>query len=380
MTRSPEELAHDVVMLAQQQMSDRAIARALHMGRNRVRKLLRAHAAARSGPVPPSALPPPPATRPSVLDVHQDFIRDLLRRFPDITAQRVYEELCGRVEPVFEGRYTIVKALVRKLRPKPVVELSTPMEEPEPGKVAECDWATISLDFKNGTRRKLQIFGYTLAYSHRRYYRFYDRADFHALLDGHVEAFDHLDGLAAECKYDGQKTVVLRWEGPQPIYNPRFVAFATYYRFGPRACRTGHPNDKPHVELSFRSLRISFFNGRDFHDLDDLKASLRAGPPTSTTSGRSAGSSVGLRSSSTPRSSPTWSPGRAMSTTRRGSYIGCATWRASWRGKATATRCRPRTSPSSCRCGSRSVRSSCTARTSGSSRSTSSGRAAPASS
>lgn len=274
MVRSPEELAHDVVMLAQQQMSDRAIARALHVGRNRVRKILRAHAAARSGPVAPSALPPPPVTRPSVLDVHQDFIRDLLRRFPAITAQRVYEELCGRVEPVFEGRYTIVKALVRKLRPRPVVELSTPMEEPEPGQVAECDWATISLDFKNGTRHKLQIFGYTLAYSHRRYYRFYDRADFHALLDGHVEAFGHLDGLAATCKYDGQKTVVLRWEGPQPIYNPRFVDFATHYRFGPRACRPGHPNDKPHVELSFRSLRISFFNGRDFHDLDDLKAQL----------------------------------------------------------------------------------------------------------
>ena len=101
MARSPEELAHDAVMLAQQQISDRAISRALRVGRNRVRKILRAHAAARSGPVPPSALPPPPATRPSVLDVHQDFIRDLLRRFPDITAQRVYEELCGRVEPVF---------------------------------------------------------------------------------------------------------------------------------------------------------------------------------------------------------------------------------------------------------------------------------------
>ena len=76
--------------------------------------------------------------------------------------------------------------------------------------MAECDWATIRLDFKNGTRYRLQIFGYTLAYSHRRYYRFYDLADFHALLDGHVEAFDHLEGLAAKCKYDGQKTVVLR--------------------------------------------------------------------------------------------------------------------------------------------------------------------------
>jgi transposase len=270
--RSPEEVAHEVVMLAQQRMGMRAIGRALHVGRNRVRKILRTHAADRSGEMPPTALPPAPVSRPSMLDVHEAFVLDLLARFPDITAQRIYEELEART--AFEGGYTIVKKYVRKIRPRPVVELSTPVEEPDPGKIAECDWATITIDFKNGTRQKLQVFGYTLAYSHRRYYRLYDRADFHSLLDGHVEAFDHLQGLAETCKYDGQKTVVLRWEGQQPIYNPRFVAFATYYEFRPRACRPFHPNDKPHVELSFRALRISFFNGRDFHDLDDLKAQL----------------------------------------------------------------------------------------------------------
>ncbi|HWN67033.1 MAG TPA: IS21 family transposase [Haliangium sp.] len=274
MSRSPEELAHEVVMRARQGMSKRAISRALRIGRNKVRKLLRAHEAARSGATPPTALPAPPVRRSSLLDEHEPFIRDLLARFPNITAQRVYEELLGRESPVFEGGYTIVKQHVRAHRPKPVVEVSTPVEEPAPGKVGECDWASILIDFKNGTRRRLQIFGYSLAYSHRRYYRFYDRADFHALLDGHVEAFDHLDGIAEECKYDGQKTVVLRWEGSQPIYNPRFIAFATYYLFRPRACRPGHPNDKPHVELSFRALRISFFNGRDFHDESDLKAQL----------------------------------------------------------------------------------------------------------
>jgi transposase len=274
MTRSREELAHDVVLLDQQGMSVRAIARALGVGRNQVRKILAANAAGRSGETAPSALPPPPATRPSMLDEHEGFIAALLARFPDITAQRVYEELCARQDVAFDGGYTIVKEQVRALRPRPVVEVSTPVDEPEPGKVAECDWATITIEFRNRTKRKLQIFGYTLAYSHRRYYRVYDRPDFFSLLDGHVEAFDHLEGVAQECKYDGQKTVVLRWEGQQPIYNPRFIAFATYYLFRPRACRPFHPNDKPHVELSFRSLRISFFNGRDFHDLDDLKAQL----------------------------------------------------------------------------------------------------------
>ena len=47
---SPEELAHDVVLLARQKMSRRAIARALGISRNTVRKLLAAHAEQRSTP------------------------------------------------------------------------------------------------------------------------------------------------------------------------------------------------------------------------------------------------------------------------------------------------------------------------------------------
>jgi len=73
-------------MLAQQGTSVRAIARALHIGRNRVRKILNAHEAARNGATPPTALPPAPASRPSMLDVHEGFVQDLLARFPDITA------------------------------------------------------------------------------------------------------------------------------------------------------------------------------------------------------------------------------------------------------------------------------------------------------
>ena len=87
MADSREALVHDIVLLAQQQMSVRAIARALHVGRNRVHAILVAHAAARSGATPPSALPPAPVKRPSLLDAHRDFIRDLIARFPDIRAE-----------------------------------------------------------------------------------------------------------------------------------------------------------------------------------------------------------------------------------------------------------------------------------------------------
>ncbi len=93
-------------------------------------------------------------------------------------------------------------------------------------------------------------------------------------MDGHVHAFARFQGAARRCKYDSQKPVVLRWEGGQPIYNPRFIDFATYYEFSPVACRREHPNDKPRVERSFYELELSFFRGRSFRDFPDLRAQL----------------------------------------------------------------------------------------------------------
>ena len=93
-------------------------------------------------------------------------------------------------------------------------------------------------------------------------------------MDGHVRTFERFGGLARECKYDNQKPVVLRWEGRQPIYNPRYLAFATHYGMRPFACRPGHPNDKPRVERSFWEFERSFLNGRSFRNADDMRAQL----------------------------------------------------------------------------------------------------------
>jgi hypothetical protein len=67
---------------------------------------------------------------------------------------------------------------------------------------------------------------------------------------------------------------VLRWECNQPIYNPRFLAFSSHYEFRPVAVRRGHPNDKPRTERAFWEVERSFLNGREFRDLDDMRAQL----------------------------------------------------------------------------------------------------------
>ena len=273
-SHSPDELVHQVVLLSKQGMKARAIARSLRVSRNTVKKILVAHAGRRTTPVPVLALVAKPSrSRPTKLDVHHDQVRRLLSDYPEITAQRVLEELRERG---FEGGYSQVKELVRHLRPPPTPKVSLPVEKTAPGEMAECDWSPYKIDFTAGFTKTVQAFGYALPWSHRKYYRFYSSVDLHALLDGHVQAFAMLGGAAKICKYDNQKPVVLRWEGRQPIYNPRFIDFATYYEFQPLACRPGHPNDKPTVERSFWELERSFLNGRRFQDEADLAFQLEA--------------------------------------------------------------------------------------------------------
>jgi transposase len=268
--RSREQLVHQIVTLDRDGMSRRAIARAVGVSRNTIKAVLAAHADQRAAEH--SALPPTPsrAPRPKRIDAFHARVAELFARYPHITAQRVFEIL---TDEGFEGGYTAVKKYVRQVRPtkRPAPSLTTPVYGP--GKMAESDWSPYSITFTTGARAIVQAFSYVLTHSTRKSYALFERADFHALLDGHVHAFARFNGCAERCTYDGQKLVALRWEGTQPIYNPRFLAFAAHYEFRPRAVR-GDPNAKPRVERGFWDFERSFLNGRSFRDLDDMRVQL----------------------------------------------------------------------------------------------------------
>lgn len=268
--RSREELVLQIVTLAREGMSQRAITRAVGVSRNTVKALLAAHATERESEH--SVLPPRPscAPRPKKIDVFVPRVAALLRQYPDITAQRVFEILR---DEGFEGGYTAVKKHVRSVRPakKPAPSLVTPSYGP--GEMSESDWSPYTIVFTSGERMKVQAFSYVLTFSPRKYFGLYAQSDLYALMDGHEQAFARFGGLAGRCTYDSQKPVVLRWEGVQPIYNPRFLAFAAHYEFRPRAVR-GDPNAKPRAERSFWEFERSYLNGRSFRDLEDMRAQL----------------------------------------------------------------------------------------------------------
>lgn len=264
------ELELQVVTLTAQRMSRRAIARSLGISRNTVKRILLDHAQQREQPH--SALPKPHqgAPRAKLIDGVVTRVTALLTTYPNITAQRVFEIL---KEEGFQGCYCTVKRHVRGIRPKqkPKPSRATPVYGP--GKMAESDWSPYKVPLLDGSVLSLQAFAYVLVHSRRKYYAGYPSNDLHALMDGHVQAFARFNGCAESCKYDSQKPVVLRWEGNQPIYNPRFLAFAAHYEFRPSAVR-GNPNAKPRVERAFWEFETSFLNGRSFSSVDDFKNQL----------------------------------------------------------------------------------------------------------
>jgi len=85
----------------------------------------------------------------------------------------------------------------------------------------------------------------------------------------------YLPGVAATCLYDNMKVVVTRWEDDQPVYNTRFLAFATHYGFRPWACRPRRPETKGKVEKAFSYVEKNLLNGRTFRSLEHLNEVTR---------------------------------------------------------------------------------------------------------
>jgi len=136
-----EELHNEIIRLHRSGCSIRAIARRLGISRHQVSRILESHVRARAEG--DSQLSRPKKSRASCLDEHLSTLRQLLQRYPDITAVRMHEELR---KLGFGGGYNTVKRKLRGLRgrqvPAPVQRFET-----GPGQQAQMDYSTYTIDF-----------------------------------------------------------------------------------------------------------------------------------------------------------------------------------------------------------------------------------------
>ncbi|MHB1207768.1 MAG: IS21 family transposase, partial [Rhodospirillaceae bacterium] len=259
------ELVSRIVALFHGGASVNRISLSLGVSRRTVYRALGQVEQARGGGSP-SGVPQPKTTRGSKLDAYEQTIADLLARYPDISVRRIHQEL----RPLgYTGGYTVLSERVLRLRPTPT---ATPVRrfETAPGEQAQMDYSTYDLDFTDEGRRRVHAFSYVLGYSRRRYLHFVEAQDFATTVREHIRAFEHLGGVAATCIYDNMKVVVSGYDGDDPVYNPRFLAFAAHYGFRPLACRPRRPQTKGKVERPFGYVESSLLGGRTFRGLERL--------------------------------------------------------------------------------------------------------------
>lgn len=267
---SRADLDNRVVTLAREGVSIRALTRRFKVGRNTIRRILARHSAQREGghTVTPANKTP----RPSKLESLIPKIKKILGEYEDITGQRLFEKLTE--EDGYRGGVSILREKLRELRPAPKVAPVIRFET-DPGEQGQMDWSPYTIAFRRSGKMDVLCFSYVLGFSRRQYLDFTDNRRFPTMIRRHQDAFTHFGGVPRSCLYDGEKTVILRWEAGKAVFNPKFLVFITHYECRPVACGPRRPETKGKVERPFDYIEKNFFNGRTFEDLEDLRQAAR---------------------------------------------------------------------------------------------------------
>jgi len=226
-------------------LSIRQIAKKLKMARKTVARVVRNERVMRSYPD-------------SILRPYERLIDQWYREYPFLRASQVYERLQSYG---FKGSYTTVSVWTRKYRQKKrqaYHELTF-----LPGEEAQVDW--MEERFPWGL-----TYGFVmiLAYSRYLFVRFYPRQSLEFFLEGHIEAYREIGGVAHRHRYDNLKTVVIE-RSPELKFNAQFLDFARHYGFSIHPCNPYRANEKGRVERVIRDIR-DFLRVNSFGDLRDL--------------------------------------------------------------------------------------------------------------
>ena len=206
--------------------------------------------------------------RPSQIDAYLPFIHETLKKFPSLTASRLYAMVCERG---YRGNHHHFRHLISVHRPRPVTEAYLRLRT-LPGEQGQVDWAHFDHLQIGRARRPLMAFVMVLSWSRQIYLRFFLDARMDSFLAGHAGAFETWSGLPRVLLYDNLKSAVLERHGDAIRFNPQLLAFAAHHRYEPRPVAVARGNEKGRVERAIRYVRENFFAARKFIDLADLNA------------------------------------------------------------------------------------------------------------
>jgi len=204
----------------------------------------------------------------SKLDPYVPLVKDVLEKYPRLTAARIHEMLVCRGCVTSPSQ---VRRLVRRLRPRPKGEAFLRLRA-MPGEQGQVDWGHFGKIKIGRALRSLMAFVMVLVWSRAVHVLFTLDAKMESFLRGHVSAFRFFGGVPRVMLYDNLKSAVLSRHREVVEFNPKLLEFCGHYHYEPRPVAPARGNEKGVVERLIRWLRDRFMAARDFRDVDDLNA------------------------------------------------------------------------------------------------------------
>ncbi|MDO3376808.1 IS21 family transposase [Geoalkalibacter halelectricus] len=147
--------------------------------------------------------------------------------------------------------------------------------ETPPGRQLQIDFGTARVTIGPEVVR-ISLFVATLGYSRRPFVAAFTHERQSAWLAGIEGAFAHFGGIVEQVLLDNPKALVLRHD-PQTrevSFNERFIAFARYWGFTPRACAPYRARTKGKDESGVKYVKRNAIAGRSFASWEELQSHL----------------------------------------------------------------------------------------------------------
>jgi transposase len=232
-----------------EKLSGRIIARQLHCSRHTVAAAL--------------ALEQPPAQqavrRSRLLTPYLDQIRELLGKYPALSAVRIGEEI-ARGPQGYQGSACTLRRYLRQVRPARGRVYQEVLYQP--GQAMQVDWGECGRVQVGSTTRKVSVFVGVLCYSRMQFIEFtlsQRKAEFYR---GLVNALTFFGGSPRQLIFDNLKAAVLNGSGRSACFHPEFLALCGYFCMQPVACARRDPESKGVVEGGVRYVKHNALAGR----------------------------------------------------------------------------------------------------------------------
>lgn len=146
-------------------------------------------------------------------------------------------------------------------------------DDPPPGEEAQLDYGHLGYwpDPKTGRRHRVWGLALVLAFSRHLFLFPVLRMTQREFILAHVAAFRYFGGVPRRLVCDNLGAGVLKPDLYDPRLNRGYAELSHHYGCLIDPARVRHPKDKPRVERIIPYARDSFFSGRTFASLDELR-------------------------------------------------------------------------------------------------------------